>query len=201
MTAEKKILLATGNLHKLSEFNDIAYELRLPISFVDLKKVGIVGMPEETGISYMQNARIKALAAFSKTGMPTLADDSGLEVISLGNSPGIYSARYAGEGASDSNHRTKLLEAMQRDIRRTARFVCVLCYIDTDIEEYFVGAVSGSIALKESGKDGFGYDSLFIPAGYTHTFAEMYAEEKNQISHRAHAMRSFSEWYKQQIAR
>ncbi|MFN4854033.1 MAG: RdgB/HAM1 family non-canonical purine NTP pyrophosphatase [Bacteroidota bacterium] len=199
MPAEKKILLATGNHHKLSEFNDIAYDLRLPITFIDLKHAGISTFPDETGITYLQNARIKAMEAYSKSGMPSLADDSGLEVISLCNSPGIYSARYAGHAASDSENRKKLLEVMQTDIRRTARFVCVLCYIDADTEEYFVGAVSGSIALKEAGKDGFGYDSLFIPAGYKHTFAEMYAEEKNQISHRAHAMRAFSEWYKQKI--
>lgn len=155
---------------------------------------------EETGNTLHENAEIKARFAWEKTGLPALADDTGLEVDALAGRPGVHSARYAGPGADALQNRRKLLDELRHaadPAARTARFRTVLVYIgppqsggppDTRTYE---GICEGRIITGERGSAGFGYDPLFLPNGFDETFAEMDAAEKNRISHRGRALRKF----------
>lgn len=164
--------------------------LKLPDDFPDI---------EETGTELSENAIIKARAVFLSLRIPTLSDDTGLEVEALGGAPGVYTARYAGENATYSDNCKKLLRELDGITNRKAIFKTALCYIDKNEREFlFEGIVSGTISMSEKGVGGFGYDPVFIPdTSDGLTFAEMSTEEKNLISHRARAIQSFVEWLKE----
>jgi XTP/dITP diphosphohydrolase len=187
-----KILIATGNSHKTEEFR----QLLGPGWIVeDLKQHSDLISPEETGATFAENAAIKALAASTALGADwmVLADDSGLEVDALEGAPGVYSARFAGEGATDAENRTKLkTELLAKQVghrESTGRFRCTLVLAkDGEVLLTVDGAVEGTLGLVESGSGGFGYDSLFYPNGFAVTFSEISAVEKNALSHRGKAM-------------
>jgi XTP/dITP diphosphohydrolase len=188
-----RLLLATRNAHKTREFAEI---LGNDFQVSDLSSVR--GAPEikETGVSFDENAILKALAASklrSASGGLVVADDSGLEVDALNGAPGIYSARYAGENASDEANVDKLLRELSRQnvpaSKRTARFRCVIAFARAGkLLGTFEGLVEGAIADLARGRSGFGYDPIFVPEGFDRTFAELPAEIKNKISHRAKAI-------------
>lgn len=184
-----EIIIASSNIHKLHEIRKI-----LPKSCIifSMSEAGINDEIEETGSTFHENALIKAQHIYSLTNKNSLADDSGLEVYSLNNEPGVYSARYAGEPSNAENNIDKLLLNLTGIEQRMARFVTVLCFFSKQGSvNYFEGEVKGNITTEKKGGNGFGYDPVFIPDGYTKTFAEMTDEEKNNISHRANALRNF----------
>jgi XTP/dITP diphosphohydrolase len=183
----QKLILATHNYGKLKEIKGILNDLSIELgSLLDYSSI-----PEvvEDGKTLEENALKKAREIFRLTGIPTLADDTGLEVLYLGMAPGVISARYAGEKVSyDANNRKLLkeLENIPLD-KRTARFRCVAAFIAKDIEKITEGICQGIIIEYLRGTGGFGYDPLFVPDGYELTFAELSIDIKNQISHRAKA--------------
>ncbi len=188
----KKLVVATGNAHKVEEFDLLLANCGFEVC--SAKACG--GMPDvvEDGATFAANARIKALAlrAVAPVDAWVVSDDSGLEVDALEGAPGIYSARYAGEGASDSDNLNKLLHVLGKrsDPERSARFRCVLCLIDPHgTEQYYEGACEGRIAAKPTGSEGFGYDPVFVPQGYEKSFGELGEVVKSQLSHRALAVR------------
>lgn len=158
------------------------------------------GMPkvDERATSFEGNARLKAYALHNKVSHEDwiLADDSGLEVAALEDAPGIRSARYAGDTATDAAHNAKLLQALHAIEDRQARFVCYLAFLNRCHEFIFKGICKGHIAHRPRGHHGFGYDPLFIPEGYDQTFAELSSEQKHTLSHRAKAMGRLAEWIK-----
>lgn len=183
------MILATGNRHKLKEMSELlpGVELRpLPPG---------VELPPETGDSFEANALIKARAAHAATGEAAIADDSGIEAADLGGAPGIYSARYAGEGADDATNLAKLLREIDATGgHRRAAYVCALALIDEDGGEYvFEARCEGTLLREGRGSGGFGYDPAFVPDETGHrdqrTMAELSATEKNAISHRGKAAR------------
>jgi len=145
----------------------------------------------ESEPSLQGNAIKKAQALFDITGIPTLADDTGLEVDTLNGQPGVHSARFAGENATDEENRALLLDELLGCTNRTARFCSVVAYIDAEGLYLFEGTCEGRIRDGESGSGGFGYDSIFEPEGYDVSFAEMSMESKNEISHRGKALEKF----------
>lgn len=189
----EQILLASNNAHKAREIAQILGSERFEV--LTLADYGLVSDPEESASTFHGNARIKAQAAHElKPDIAVLADDSGLEVDALDGAPGVWSARYAGENASDAENNAKLLGALE-DVpaqNRTARFVCELVYISPDNQEIHVrGTIEGAIDFQEHGTEGFGYDPLFLPDCFAdgRTLAEATAEEKNAVSHRGCAVR------------
>lgn len=161
-------------------------------SFSSLQEFEHVGSAEENGVTYSENAIAKAQFYAAATGLVALADDSGLEVAALDGAPGVYSARYAGENASDADRRQLLLSELSKtsNTDRRARFVCVVAIADPagTVLNVSEGIRSGTIAFAPRGDGGFGYDPLFIPDGHTQTFAELPEIIKNLISHRALAL-------------
>jgi XTP/dITP diphosphohydrolase len=197
------ILLATYNNHKIQEIQDIinnelsSNKSGIIIDVINPKAIltNVLDI-EENGSTFEENAYIKANAfynAIKKTGKEIIciADDSGLEVEKLNGNPGIYSARFSGEHGNDSANRKKVIELLDNipDDQRTARFVASICMIKNGQVFYFHGYCEGKIANNETGKNGFGYDPIFIPNGYTSTFACMDSELKNKLSHRGKAIR------------
>jgi len=191
--AEKRatrVVVATGNRHKVDE---IATALApFGWEFVSVDDLGGWDAPEETGETFEDNARIKARAAHERFGLAALADDSGLEVDALDGAPGVYSARYAGECATDALNNERLLLALA-DVpaeRRAARFRSVVVFLDADGAETFAaGTCEGEIGFAPRGDRGFGYDPLFLPAAAPgKTMAELDMEHKNEISHRGAAL-------------
>ena len=188
-----KIVLATRNQGKIEEIRSLleGEEGRGGIEISSLKDYPAVPEIAEDGSTFSENARKKALTVAQLTGQIAVADDSGSEVDALGGAPGVYSARFAGEGASDSANIKKLLDLL-RDIppeKRGARFVCVMALATPGGEVSLVeGECRGMIAMEERGMSGFGYDPVFIVSGYGETFAELGSEVKNKISHRARAL-------------
>ncbi len=181
------IVFATRNAHKVKEVTEILGDL--PIKILTLQEFPQIGEILETGKSFEENALIKARTAYQATGLLSMADDSGLEVDALNGAPGIYSARYAGEGHDYQANNKKLLEEL-RDVppeKRTARFRCVVAIVGPDVESTVEGVIHGRIADKPRGHKGFGYDPIFIPEGYRQTFAQLGESIKNKISHRARA--------------
>ncbi|MGI9089011.1 MAG: RdgB/HAM1 family non-canonical purine NTP pyrophosphatase [Chthoniobacterales bacterium] len=180
------LLIATRNPHKTREFAEI---LGPEFAVSDLTNAGYVPVVDETGSTFAENAILKAVSV-SRT-MPGLvvADDSGLEVAALAGALGIFSARYAGAAASDEENVTKLLAEMSAIDSRSARFRCALALArEGEIITVVEGAIAGKISrARESGK-GFGYDPVFVPAGFEQTFASLGKETKNRISHRAKAL-------------
>ena len=173
-----RLQLATGNKHKIDEVRSILGDN----SGIEL--VGYSGEePVENGVSFYENALIKARTAFVATGIPTIADDSGLAVEVMGGAPGILSARWCGE-KDDAKNRDLLLSQLIDMDHRQASFVCSIAYVDEDGEHGFTGVWSGEIAREARGEGGFGYDPIFIPDGFEITAAELPAEVKNSMSHR-----------------
>jgi XTP/dITP diphosphohydrolase len=184
-------VLATANADKAGEIADILGE-----SVTLLPRPSSVPDVEETGETLLDNARLKARALVVATGEPAIADDTALEVDALDGQPGVYSSRYAGEGASYADNVAKLIEALaEENSSRRARFRTVAVAAWPDGREVAVeGVVDGTIASEPRGEGGFGYDPLFIPAeGDGRTFAEMTAAEKHRLSHRGRAFRSLAE--------
>ena len=190
----KKFLIASNNQHKVVELNRILNPLG--INAVTPKECGVdLGYVEETGTTFAENAEIKAMSAYKKTSMPTVADDSGLMVDALDGRPGVYSARYAGENATDKDRYTKLLTEMKDvpDDKRTAHFVSsICCILDEKTIIKVEGTVEGKIAYQPKGEDGFGYDPVFITKNGK-TFAQLSSDEKDAISHRGNALRKLKE--------
>ena len=183
-----EIVVASNNRGKISEFRQLLSPLGITV--LSLSEAGCALDAEETGTSFEENARIKASAVYAASGRPTLADDSGLEVNALDGAPGVYSARWAGENATDADRNAKLLRALEGvpAERRTARFVCVVHYIDENGRGYsFRGECEGAIGFAPEGENGFGYDPLFLVEG--RSMALLSDGEKNRISHRGRAIR------------
>ncbi len=183
----KQLLIATGNKHKLDEFRMLLADL--PVELVGLQDVGITDEIEETGTTFETNARLKADGYCRLSGLPTLADDSGLVVDALDGAPGVYSARYGGvQGAAQ----LALVLDQLRDVplaKRTARFECVLALALLGQPTQIVrGTVDGVIGSEARGEHGFGYDPLFVLPERNQTMAEISAAEKNRISHRGQAI-------------
>jgi XTP/dITP diphosphohydrolase len=190
----KRIVLATHNPGKLAEF--AALLTPLAIELVSLQQFAAQG-PEETGLSFLENAILKARHAARLAGLPAIADDSGLEVDALQGAPGVYSARYAGVGAGDAANLDKLLEQMVSvpDAQRSARFRCALACMRWDLDPAPVIAQAsweGVITRVPRGSGGFGYDPAFEIAGRAQTAAELPLAEKNLLSHRGQALRALA---------
>lgn len=187
------IIIATRNSGKLREFQTLLRPLRSEI--LSLKDISIGNEFEETGQTFAENARLKAIAYSSLIKLPVLADDSGLEVAALGGRPGIHSARYAGAGATDSDRIAKLLrELKQSSVNRDARFVCALALARQGaLLLECEGECSGTIIDEPRGSNGFGYDPVFLFPQLGKTLAELSEEEKNRHSHRAHAIAALLE--------
>jgi XTP/dITP diphosphohydrolase len=189
----KKVLIATGNRGKITE-------LTTQLSSIGVEVVSLADLPlgepvEETGSTFTENAKIKAAAYAIRSGLYSLADDSGLEVDALDGRPGVYSARYGGDQLMD-HERVRLLLDEMRGVQpdaRTARFVASLAFAAPDgrIIEVFDGICGGSIAESPAGEGGFGYDPIFIPEGYDRTFGELSPDIKGRISHRSQAVAKF----------
>ncbi len=191
----QRIVLASGNAGKLREFNAMLADLG--IEFVRQSELGVQDA-DETGLTFVENALIKARNAAQHTGMPAMADDSGIVVDALGGAPGLYSARYAGEHGDDAANNAKLLEALQDvpDAQRTARFYCCIVYLRHAEDQLPIIAEAsweGRILHSLSGANGFGYDPLFYVPTHGCSSAELPAEEKNRISHRGQALRKLHE--------
>jgi XTP/dITP diphosphohydrolase len=190
----KELVIATGNAHKVEEISDM---LDMPGLVVrSLADVGAELDVVEDGETFRDNALIKARAAVQMTGLPTLADDSGLEVDALGGRPGVRSSRFAHEQATDAENNAHLLELLDAVVweERTARFRCVMALVVPDEKEQFVeGVCEGIIDLAEKGSYGFGYDPLFFVPAYNKTLGELGPAVKNKISHRAKAVEALHE--------
>lgn len=182
----RKIIFASKNKGKIDEVRYILSDMDTEIiSLADINESIDI---DENGNSFEGNALIKAKKVYEKFKIPTIADDSGLVVEQLNNEPGIYSARYAGEPSNDSDNNRKLLGELKNYPKpHHAKFVCAAVYYDGENTYTTVGEIKGRIIDKERGKNGFGYDPLFIPDGYSITSAEMEPELKNKISHRFNA--------------
>ena len=186
--APRRIVLGTGNAHKVAELSAILGPLLPGIEFLRYDGPS----PVEDGDTFLANAVIKARAAHRETGLPAIADDSGIVVDALGGAPGIHSARYAGTGRDDDN-RALLLERLGGATERSARFVCAAVYVDGERELAREASWEGSVLASERGDGGFGYDPLFVPADAGgRTAAELTADEKNAISHRGLAFKALA---------
>lgn len=182
-----KLFVGTSNPGKLAELK--ALLVSVPVRVYTPQDFPGIGIPEETGATLEENALLKARYYHAATGLPTLAEDSGLEVQALGGRPGAHSARFAGTEATDKENVHALLKALEGASRREARFRTVVVLIMPPNQEFlFEGEVYGTIATKPLGSSGFGYDPVFIPVGSDRTFAQMRPEEKNALSHRRRAL-------------
>ena len=183
-----KIVIATHNRHKVEEIKSILSDL--PIELLSLDNFPTIGEIVEDGATLEENAKKKARAVYEQTELLSLADDTGLEVEVLDGRPGVFSARYSGENATYEENNKKLLSELKKVSfeRRNAKFRCVISIIGNGIDEIAIGEVPGKILYELRGKNGFGYDPLFLPDGYEKTFAEMEPELKNKLSHRARAL-------------
>jgi len=185
-----QLLIATQNPGKVQEYQELLPADRIPgWEIIGLNDIGLNTLDvDETGTTFEENAILKARTYAQASGLLTLSDDSGLAVDALDGAPGIYSARYGGPGLDDAGRRAHLLRALTDvpDAQRTARFICVIALFDPHDEQVYTsyGKVEGRLLHEERGSDGFGYDPLFVPEGYSRTFAELTAEVKHANSHR-----------------
>ena len=183
--SKPKMVVATGNAHKLREFSQLfnGYEI------VSQKQMGFCDEVEETGSTFLENALLKARAAAKALGVPTLADDSGLCVLSLDGQPGVRSARYSGGG--DRENRKKLLQELDGKTDRRAYFQCAIALVYPDGKDVVAeGRTYGNILFEEQGEGGFGYDPLFYSDDLQKSFGSATAEEKNAVSHRHRALQA-----------
>lgn len=185
-----ELLIATNNAGKMRELT--ALLAHLPLRLRQLSEFPRIEEVEETGETFAENALLKARAYGRETNLWTLADDSGLAVDALGGAPGVLSARYAGPHATDEERNARLLAELKQtdDKGRTARFICAIALHDpaAGTTEIFEGTCEGHIAQHPRGRHGFGYDPLFVPDGYAHTFGELPEAVKQEISHRSRAL-------------
>ncbi|MCL4108410.1 UNVERIFIED_CONTAM: hypothetical protein GTU68_046103 [Idotea baltica] len=190
------LVIATHNAHKTEEIREILGSFFEEIT--DLSAFPDIPDADETGTTFSENSAIKAVgASLVLPDALVLADDSGLEVDVLDGAPGVYSARFSGENATDKSNRDKLMADLGDAENRSARFRCVLSLARGGVViEEFDGAVEGTIATEEMGSGGFGYDSLFIPAGHAESFGQLPAETKNGMSHRGNALEKLKAWLK-----
>ena len=198
-TTMKKIILASSNKGKIKEFKEI------------FSKIGIEIIPQtefnipnadEIGLTFIENAILKARNCCAHTGLPAIADDSGLEVISLNGEPGIYSARYAGKHGDDKANINKLLSNLTNSDQRQACFICALAFLRHENDPTPIlatGKLNGVITTKEYGEDGFGYDPIFFVPHLNKTLAQVSSETKNKISHRANALYKLIEIFNERI--
>ena len=189
-----KFVLATNNPGKLKEMREI-----LPgfgIEFVTRKDIGIDVEIEETGTTFHENALLKAKAICAISGLPSIADDSGLMVDALGGAPGVYTSSFGGEGLSDAERYNYLLQILKNVEQRGAKFVCTITCAFPDGEVISAqGECCGRIAVAPAGAGGFGYDPVFIADGYNVTMAELTSDEKNTVSHRGAALKKFAQLF------
>ena len=194
MTKESphELLIATSNRGKFVEYQSLLASM--PLRLRNLAELPAIEDVEETGMTFSENAILKARAYARQTGLWSLADDSGLEVDALGGAPGVFSARYGGAGATDSERIARLLEELSRCAaqERRARFICVIAIADSqgEIASLSTGRCEGLIAHAPKGTGGFGYDPVFIPDGFEQTFGEFPSEIKQKVSHRALALQA-----------
>lgn len=186
-----ELVLATRNAHKIREFAGL-----MP-GWTVLPLPDTVELPPETGSTFAENALVKARAAAAALGRPAFADDSGISAAALGGAPGIHSARYAGDGATDDENRAKLVAELARLDDRRVEYVCAIAYVEPGGEEHvFTGRCSGTLTGATRGEGGFGYDPAVIPDDYAggRTMAELSQDEKDAISHRGRAAREMLAW-------
>ena len=189
------IVLASHNLNKAQEIQMLLGNQFhvIPQQAFDIPPI------EETGSTFEENALLKAKAVYDIIGLPVIGDDSGLEVVALNNQPGVYSSRFAGDNASDDDNIDKLLKKMHNipAEKRTARFRCVVAFLGTSSDDqpvFFEGEWAGYIAKERTGKNGFGYDPVFVDLQSNLTAAELESDQKNKISHRGMAMQSLKSY-------
>lgn len=186
------IVFATGNPHKLQEVKAI---LKLKnYNILSLADIGFHSEIEETAPTLEGNALLKARAIYDNKKYNVFAEDTGLEVVALDMAPGVITARYAGQGRNNDDNMALLLSNLEGEKNRKARFRTVAALIVNGVEHLFEGEVWGQIATQKSGEEGFGYDPVFIPDGYTQSFAELPESIKNKISHRYNAMSKLGEF-------
>ncbi|HLO91904.1 MAG: non-canonical purine NTP diphosphatase [Chloroflexota bacterium] len=190
----KSLIFATNNKHKIEEVNHILHE---KYHIVSLHETGFTDDIPETATTLEGNASLKAWHIYNLYNTDCFADDTGLEVEALNGEPGVYSARYAGEGHNFSLNVDKLLKNLEGISNRRAQFRTVVSLILNGEEVLFEGKIKGTIISERKGVNGFGYDPVFVPEGYTITMAEMPAEVKNKISHRALAMQQMADYLEQ----
>lgn len=187
----EKLVFATNNLHKLQEVKAI---LDGKVQIQSLSEIGCLDEIPETADTLEGNALLKAKFVYDRFQLDCFADDTGLEIEALGGEPGVFSARYAGLEHDSYKNRMKVLRLMEQQTNRKAQFRTVIALVLQGKEYLFEGKVEGVITREPRGEGGFGYDSIFVPNGYEQTFAELSAEQKNQISHRAHAVKKFADF-------
>ena len=189
-----KLVLATNNEGKVREFARILEPLGIEV--MTQKQAGVHVSPEENGTTFAENARIKAMAVYEATGLPTVADDSGLCIDAMNGEPGVYSARYYGEDTPYEEKNRRIIESLNgvAEEKRTARFVAhITCVLSKDEILDCEGVCEGTIGHKPAGDGGFGYDPIFYLPEYGCTSAELSMEEKNKISHRGKALRAIKD--------
>lgn len=189
-----KLVFATNNKHKLQEVRDIVGDR---VEVLSLNDIDCHDDIPETAETLQGNALIKARHIYEKYGLDCFADDTGLEVEALNGEPGVYSARYAGEECNSEANMLKLLQNLTGKNNRNAQFRTVIALIINGEEKLFNGIVKGTISNEKRGESGFGYDPIFIPEGYTESFAQMSGEMKNSISHRFLATKQLSDYLKE----
>ena len=190
---KKKLVVATNNAHKLEEISAILGD---EMELFSLKDINCHSDIPETADTLEGNARQKALYIYENYGMDCFADDTGLEVDALNGAPGVFSARYAGDGHDSEANMQKLLKELEGKENRKAQFRTAICLIMEDKEYLFEGIVKGEIIEEKRGGAGFGYDPIFVPEGYNQTFAELGNDIKNTISHRARAVEKLCKFLK-----
>ena len=192
----KKIIFATGNPNKLKEIKSAINSFKV----VGLKDLGITEEIPETSTTLKENALQKAKYVYDKTCVNCFSDDTGLEIESLNNRPGVYSAMYAGADCNAENNMQKVLKELSGVSNRKAKFKTVVALILNGKEFFFEGVISGNILEEKIGEDGFGYDPIFKPNGYDETFAQMSIELKNKISHRGLAVKKLVAFLNQETS-
>ena len=203
MSERRRLVVASHNQAKTAEIAQILADEGLDFRVVSLVDFPEITLPPETGATFAANAAAKAEHAAQSTHLPAIADDSGLEIEALEGDPGIHSARYAGEDASDEDRCQKVLGLMAEmpDHRRRARFRCAAAYAEPGGEEMLAeGTCPGRIAREPSGSGGFGYDPIFIPDGYALTMAHLTPHQKHRISHRGRAFRLLAQMIREHLA-
>ena len=189
-----KLVFATNNKHKLQEVRDIVGDRVEVLSLADINCYDDI---PETADTLQGNALIKARHIYAKYGLDCFADDTGLEVEALDGAPGVYSARYAGEECDSEANMQKLLQNLTGKTNRNAQFRTVIALIINGEEKLFNGIVKGAIATDKKGDSGFGYDPVFVPEGYSESFAQMSSEMKNSMSHRFRATQQLGDFLKE----
>ena len=191
---KEKLVVATNNAHKLEEIIAILGD---SIEILSLKDINCDADIPETAETLEGNAILKASYIYNNYGLNCFADDTGLEVEALNGAPGVYSARYAqGEGSNAEENMKKLLQELSDKTNRKAQFRTAICLIIDGEQHLFEGIVKGEITTQKQGAEGFGYDPIFVPEGYTKTFAELGSDIKNSISHRARAVNKLCDYLK-----